>query len=165
MEKLLADIQTVLQYYPGPWQTIHGKVFSRHKNDLEDQVTVLDVRSWGYLTGNGHGGLALPRDETARIQDALGRVVGTLPILAATFAQVIECWLPIETAPLDGSRVLLTVEDIGRSHRRRTISAYYAEGRWRGDGMTTHWWPVAWQPLPAPLIDKSRENADAPSVG
>jgi len=36
---------------------------------------VLDVRSWGYLTGKGHGALGLPSEKAAIEQDAFGNMV------------------------------------------------------------------------------------------
>lgn len=39
---------------------------------------VIDIRSWGYLTGGGHGALGLDRKEAASEQDAFGELVAEL---------------------------------------------------------------------------------------
>lgn len=39
---------------------------------------VLDVRSWGYLTGGGHGALGLNHTDAAIEQDAFGELVAGL---------------------------------------------------------------------------------------
>lgn len=39
---------------------------------------VIDVRSWGYLTGGGHGALGLDQDAAASEQDAFGQLVADL---------------------------------------------------------------------------------------
>jgi len=39
---------------------------------------VLDLRGWGRLTGQGCGGLKMPHDEAAEIQDAFGERLAAL---------------------------------------------------------------------------------------
>lgn len=67
-------------------------------------------------------------------------------------------WLPIETAPMDGTYVL-----IGEDHRESCGEAYYSgeEHRWYwantqpGDYPDPHQpFPTHWQPMPAPPSDK-----------
>ena len=46
---------------------------------------VIDIRSWGYLTGGGHGALGLEQKAAANEQDAFGALVADL--LNAHFAE------------------------------------------------------------------------------
>ena len=39
---------------------------------------VIDIRSWGYLTGQGHGALGLTQHDAAAEQDAFGELVAEL---------------------------------------------------------------------------------------
>lgn len=48
------------------------------RDKLGGDVLVINIRSWGYLTGKGHGGLALDNVEAARVQDEFGFKVAEL---------------------------------------------------------------------------------------
>jgi hypothetical protein len=39
---------------------------------------VIDIRSWGYLTGHGHGALGLPQRDAEAEQDSFGELVAEL---------------------------------------------------------------------------------------
>lgn len=41
-------------------------------------MRVLDVRSWGYLTGGGHGALGLTTDQASDEQDQFGEMVAQM---------------------------------------------------------------------------------------
>ena len=56
--------------FRAPFKHIYGKIFDANN------APVLDVRGWGYLTGNGC--LGLPEDEAAEIQDRFGNQVAEL---------------------------------------------------------------------------------------
>lgn len=73
---------------------------------------VLDVRGWGYLTGQGAAALKLPEDQAAAIQDRLGKTVAALmnrapnllpaqpapeALAAETIADQLAPWAPPET--------------------------------------------------------------------
>jgi hypothetical protein len=71
-------------------------------------------------------------------------------------------WLPIETAPRDGSKVLVFAPDIYGAldpvPRWTITTAWYdaepvGSMHWCGSGLTTHFQPTKWQPLPAPPGD------------
>lgn len=61
-------------------------------------------------------------------------------------------WQPIETAPRDGSRILLWVADGGDDHQGGICFGrrYEKSGRVQGEGMTGDWQFTHWMPLPPP---------------
>jgi len=70
-------------------------------------------------------------------------------------------WQPIETAPKDGTVLILAAHDIhGHSDpggpRRIVRSAYWDDylcsgrGEWSASAFTTHYPPTHWMPLPDP---------------
>jgi hypothetical protein len=58
------------EHFPTPWSvdTLTATVYSTATP--KEQARVADMRGWGYLTGKGHGALALPEDEAIDIQRA-----------------------------------------------------------------------------------------------
>ncbi len=52
----------------GPWSWQYDKIFA--PSERGGSFNVADVRGWGFFTGNGHGGLALPEKEAVARQDA-----------------------------------------------------------------------------------------------
>lgn len=65
------------QHTPGPWEdsSLPGvKIFAGN-------MTICDVRGWGYLTGAG--GLRLPDEEAIAIQCANARLIAAAPDLLA----------------------------------------------------------------------------------
>jgi hypothetical protein len=76
------------------------------------------------------------------------------PTCAAT-----DKWQPIETAPTDGTRVLVANEHGAwmAEHRKHAPSGFYFPNPWRSV-LINHWHlerhcslvPTHWQPLPAP---------------
>jgi hypothetical protein len=115
--------------------------------------------------------------EAAREKDAaefeqtnqmLQRATEEADELKAEVARLREAWLPIETAPTDGTEVLIgggtEVDDqstyyIKRQMKSVTIASYEDYGtcahHWRGDncgGHDEYYWhdPTHWRPLPDP---------------
>ena len=57
-----------------PWQPPFR--YNRDGQWIEDSKgrRMLDIRGWGYLTGNGPDALGMDEDEAARIQDSIGKL-------------------------------------------------------------------------------------------
>lgn len=60
----------------GPWTT---DAMAQTVRAANDQMTVCDLRGWGYLTGEG--GLNLPEDHAIAIQEANARLIAAAPDL------------------------------------------------------------------------------------
>ena len=57
-------------------------------------------------------------------------------------------WQPIETAPKDGTRVLLWIEPV-----KIAMPFAWQDGRWMGDDYPLNMaWPTHWMPLPEPPV-------------
>lgn len=71
-------------------------------------------------------------------------------------------WQPIETAPKDGSQILMFAQPVSAPDGRFGIGCFI---EWRGEGMLWDWtWgfqPTHWMPLPAPPL--ARAEAVPPS--
>jgi hypothetical protein len=98
---------------------------------------------------DARAGIGKPRKSRAALLAAIGKLVSS--------TQPAELWQPIETAPKDGTPILLGFPD-----------SHSGEGRWMGDSSRNHWgevgWfefsddvlcdrpskPTHWQPLPPP---------------
>ncbi len=52
------------------------------------QMTVADVRGWGYLTGKGHGALGLPEHEAVAIQEANAALIVAAPEMLAVLKEI-----------------------------------------------------------------------------
>lgn len=50
----------------------------REPDKIGGQAKVLDVRGWGYLTGNGHGAHGLDQNTAASAQEEFGELVTSL---------------------------------------------------------------------------------------
>lgn len=120
------------------------------------QCRVLDIRGWGHLTGGA--AKALPEKEAIEIQNQWGEAIVAAynAALSASPVDRIDGWEPIETAPKDGSKILLWPTD-GSHHNhcepQTTIAYWISDGRgyWRGWNMCrrpTHWMPLPAAPLP-----------------
>ena len=81
---------------------------------------------------------------TDRQQNARGRIVARA--LAASDA---AAWRPIETAPRDGTLILVAVKHIGCD----VVSFWGAGWRETTNGLMLRDEPTHWQPLPAPPSD------------
>ena len=60
-------------------------------------------------------------------------------------------WLPIETAPQDGTYIL--VLDFSAGERWDVVGAFYKYGSWYTDWQSSddgQVWPTHWMPLPEP---------------
>ena len=79
-------------YTPGPWRLGHrGMSVDAENAKIGGAAKLFDVRGWGYLTGRGHGGLALSDDEARAIQIANGTLAALAPEMAdALRAQAAE---------------------------------------------------------------------------
>ncbi len=68
-------MKTLQEIWPAPfsYETFGTQILDANGTRM------LDVRSWGYLTGGGGAALSLPLEEAAAIQDAMAaRVVAIL---------------------------------------------------------------------------------------
>lgn len=67
-----------LQHFPLPWKTHDAGSWIVSANiKIGGEAHVADVRGWGYLTGGGHGGLRIPAEKAAPIQDDLKAYIVT----------------------------------------------------------------------------------------
>lgn len=67
---------------PGPWHVGYGITDIGCTNaKIGGHAKLFDVRGWGYLTGNGHGGLGLSYEEAMAIQKANACLVAAAPEL------------------------------------------------------------------------------------
>lgn len=58
------------EHFPTPW-SVHTLTATIYATEVpKGPARVADMRGWGYLTGKGHGALALPEDEAIEIQRA-----------------------------------------------------------------------------------------------
>lgn len=68
-------------------------------------------------------------------------------------------WQPIETAPKDGTRVLVHVPPYGPfTAHNRFHSFLEARDRWHVAGLLNDAQPTHWQPLPAPPADEGHHS-------
>lgn len=103
-------------------------------------------------------------DECESIQHRLpenirGLAKRALSPSAPAAAERVSGWCPIESAPLDGTEVLLHGKDVHTKHRKGPFLGSWS-GDWPGD--ETRYWrsvtpglvaeikPTHWQPLPSP---------------
>jgi hypothetical protein len=85
--------------------------------------------------------------------------------VTAYIAEAGDGWMPIETAPKDGTRVMLWMEPMNDARFKPTDGPHAVFGTWvvwsdamKRDGMRDGWswygsplhWPTHWAPLPAP---------------
>jgi hypothetical protein len=66
-------------------------------------------------------------------------------------------WQPIETAPMDGTLVLIAAHDNGMpSQPRHVLIAKYDGEDWRQDDSeySETWPPTHWMPLPTPPVNE-----------
>lgn len=61
-----------------PWRNENPKGWVWGPSEKGGDTHILDIRGWGYLTGNGSGGLGLPLDEAHKRYDATGDLVVAL---------------------------------------------------------------------------------------
>lgn len=65
--RTLPDGRRIIDTPSGPFTACMGMVFAKHP-DIGD-VRILDMRAWGFLTGQGHCALRLSEEEAEKIQD------------------------------------------------------------------------------------------------
>jgi hypothetical protein len=137
---------------------------------------VVELRGWGYYTGNGHGALGLDPDEAKRRQRLTGEHVAhcdpdtvrslcTLALSAIASRQPVE-WQTIDTAPKIEDRFIL----IRFEHENYAYASPEDKHRWEevcpaqwtnfnGGGWVWHGLagnPTHWRPLPAsPALQSS----------
>jgi hypothetical protein len=91
----------------------------------------------------------------------------TLPLIERALSRAsssraeVERWQPIETAPKDGTEVILR----GRGHAHRIADGYWLKSAYNGNGAWVwpyvHLKPLYWMPLPsAPLAAAEAPNAE-----
>lgn len=92
---------------------------------------------------------------------------GTLERLAtrALAAAVAGEWRPIETAPTNGTQVLLCYrrEDLGKHWPLVLIAGMDSQGYWVWQGRASRAYsakPIGWMPLPAPLTAPAQPDAE-----
>ncbi len=61
-------LSVIRRAFPGPFE--YDDLGTHIADSLGN--TVIDMRGWGRLTGTGEGGLEMPEEEAAKIQDAFG---------------------------------------------------------------------------------------------
>lgn len=72
------------KHTPGPWRVGYRALSIYAENaKIGGEAKLFDVRGWGYLTGNGHGGLGLPDAEAIAIQTANANLAAAAPDLLA----------------------------------------------------------------------------------
>lgn len=70
------------KHTPGPWKVGYRAIDVGCENaKIGGYTKLFDVRGWGYLTGNGHGGLNLPTEEAFEIQKASAHLIAAAPDL------------------------------------------------------------------------------------
>lgn len=70
------------KHTPGPWKVGIRSMDVGCVNAKDGGYAKLfDVRGWGYFTGHGHGGLAMPFEDAAAMQDANARLIAAAPEL------------------------------------------------------------------------------------
>ena len=88
-----------------------------------------------------------PKRVRASIEAAFEQGYG-LGASDATCASRKEGWQPIETAPKDGTPILLTAEPDDDGQASIIIGCWYKNG-WYAWTREKHEWPTLWMPLPA----------------
>ena len=112
-----------------------------------------------YFPDFAHGGLRAGRFDTTRTIQAIARALMAADEAATKRASQ---WQPIETAPKDGTLLLLIVSGyepaVGRFYQSREVWDYhdpeYLAVRERAEISFGPWRPTHWMPLPAPPILK-----------
>lgn len=101
------------------------------------------------------------------VQAALERLMkDAIPAaVSAYLAEAGDGWMPIETAPKDGTRVMLWMEPMNDARFKPTDGPHAVFGTWvvwsdamKREGVRDGWswygsplhWPTHWRPLPAP---------------
>lgn len=71
-----------VKHTPGPWQVGYNFMDVGCVNaKIGGHAKLFDVRGWGYLTGNGHGGLGMNPDHAFEVQKANARLAAAAPEL------------------------------------------------------------------------------------
>jgi hypothetical protein len=99
---------------------------------------------------------------TAAVDDcikAISRLIGTAPTAALENGGGRDAWQPIDTAPKDGTEVLLiaTRHSMLMPHPEMIVGAY-RQGWWSGPSTLSH--VTHWQPLPAPPTALSQKAGE-----
>jgi hypothetical protein len=137
----------------GPYTTDQFGAYIYGVNDkIGGLNTVLDIRGWGYLTGNGHGALGLEVSAGMAEQKRFAQFVVDALNAAESRTSPVGGWEPIETAPRDGTLILVCrAGDKDWPLRCRR----WQDSHWRGWDAedATHW-----MPLPAPPAQPGGEG-------
>lgn len=72
-------LKRALACFAGPWRPEGAWIWGRSLKGGANHVA--DVRGWGYLTGHGHGALALDGNEAKEIQNSIGHLLAAAPDL------------------------------------------------------------------------------------
>lgn len=80
-----------VKHTPGPWAVGYRAVDVVCTNvKIGGPAKLFDVRGWGYLTGNGHGGLGLDDETAYEIQKANAALAAAAPDLLACLIETLE---------------------------------------------------------------------------
>ena len=72
-----------MKHTPGPWRIdLRCTRIVATNAKIGGDATLFDVRGWGYLTGHGHGGLAMSEIEAIKVQMANATLAAAAPDLA-----------------------------------------------------------------------------------
>jgi hypothetical protein len=74
-------------YTKGPWE---ADAYTFHIA-TKDHNKLFDTRGWGYLTGNGAGGLGLSTEEAELVQMANSKLAALAPELADEVKRLARC--------------------------------------------------------------------------
>lgn len=116
--KLMNESRTAVsaEHFPAPWH-VDRLTATVYATDVpKGPARVADIRGWGYLTGNGHGALALTADEAIGIQranaDFIVKAVNNHEALVKTLAdaqRIIERDFPTGQLAIDIRTTLAAV--------------------------------------------------------
>lgn len=74
--------ENTVKHTPGPWAVGYRAIDVVCTNvKIGGPAKLFDVRGWGYLTGNGHGGLGLDDETAYEIQKANAALAAAAPDL------------------------------------------------------------------------------------